>query len=275
MSYFLKHMAGNLWHGRFGIFPEELVTHAISTRLAGISQKPYDSLNLALHVGDRSEDVLQNREIFMNSLHLKAADIVTPQQVHGDRILRVTEAERGRGSMDYESAIPDTDALITDVPGLPLMLCFADCTPILFVDPEHEAIGIAHGGWKGTMKKIGQKTLQAMEQEFGTDPSQCLAGIGPSIGPCCYEVGEDVQKACREAFPEDAEKLLSRQQDGSIHLDLWAANRLQLLQAGMKSGNIECAEECTCCRHSWYFSYRADGGTTGRIAAMLALRDDG
>ncbi|MBR0285336.1 MAG: peptidoglycan editing factor PgeF [Selenomonadaceae bacterium] len=273
MSFFLKHMADNLWHGKFGLFPEDIVSHAVSTRMGGVSKAPYSSLNLGLHVGDSAEDVRRNREIFANSLNFKAEDIVTPEQVHGTEVLRVTEELKGRGSRDYGDAIPGTDALITDVPGIPLLLCFADCTPILFVDPEHHAIGIAHGGWKGTVKQIARKTLEAMEREFGTEPEKCLAGIGPSIGPCCYEVGEDVQTACREAFPEDWQRLLAGQKNGKPHFDLWEANRLQLLQAGMEASNIDCAAECTCCRHGWYFSYRADGGTTGRIGAMIGLRE--
>ena len=271
MSFFLRHMMHNLWHGGFSLFPEKLVTHAVSTRLGGVSKAPYDSLNLALHVGDDPVAVLRNRELFANSLYLRAKDIVTPEQVHGDRVLRVTEAERGRGSCSYEDAIPQTDALVTNVPELPLMLCFADCVPILFVDPENHAVGIAHGGWKGTMKKIARKTLEAMQQEFGTDPKDCLVGIGPSIGPCCYEVGENVQEECRNAFPEHWEKLLLQGENGKLHLDLWAANRLQLQDAGVPEQHVDCAEECTCCKHNWFYSYRSDGAT-GRIAAIIALR---
>ena len=273
MSFFLKHMTNNLWHGEFSSFPENVAVHAISARLGGVSGKPYDSLNLALHVGDEPGDVLKNRELFANSLHLRAKDIITPEQVHGDRVLRVTEEDRGRGSGSYADAIPQTDALITNVPGLPLMLCFADCVPILFVDPEKNAVGIAHGGWKGTMQKIAQKTLLAMQREFGTDPRDCLAGIGPSIGPCCYEVGGEVREACRNAFPDVWQKLLIQGEDGKTRLDLWQANRLQLLEAGMPEENVECAEECTCCKHNWFYSYRADGGTTGRIGALIALRE--
>ena len=120
MSFFLKHMANNLWQGRFSIFPEDAVTHAVSARLGGVSKVPYDSLNLALHVGDSSEDVCRNRDIFAGSLHLRSRDITTPEQVHGDFVFRVTEKDRGRGSRAYDDSIPRTDALITNVKG-----CFA------------------------------------------------------------------------------------------------------------------------------------------------------
>lgn len=271
VSYFLQHKQKNLWHGKFSLFPENLAVHAISTRQAGASGKPYDFLNLAFHVGDDAEAVWKNRVIFANSLGLKAEDIVSPQQVHGSKVARVTEEHRGMGAMTYETALEGTDALITDEPGLPLMLCFADCTPVLFLDPEHGAVGLAHAGWKGTMEKIAQKTLEAMEREFGTDPAECLAGIGPSIGPCCYEVGQEVEEACRKAFPEKVDRILV-QKDGKKHLDLWAANRLSLLEAGMLPKNIESAEQCTACENPWYFSHRASGGKTGRIAALIALQ---
>ena len=271
MSYFLQHQQNNLWHGKFSLFPERLAVHAISTRQAGVSKKPYDSLNLAFHVGDDAASVWRNRVIFANSLGLKAEDIVSPQQVHGSHVLRVTAEHRGRGARSYETAIGETDALITDEPGLPLLLCFADCTPVLFLDPEHKAVGIAHAGWKGTMQRIAQRTLEAMSREFKTEPSECLAGIGPAIGSCCYEVGEEIVDACRREFPGKAEKLLSSK-EGKPHFDLWAANRLQLLEAGMQPQNIESAGHCTACERPWYFSYRADGGVTGRIAAIIALQ---
>ena len=272
MSFFLKHMANNLWHGKFSLLPDDLVLHAVSARLGGVSKAPFASLNLGLHVGDDTAAVQRNRELFAGSLGLRAKDIVTPEQVHGTVVQRVGEAQRGRGSMSYEDAIPGVDALITDEPGLPLMLCFADCVPLFFLDPDRPAVGIAHGGWKGTLGRIAQKTVEAMEREFATKPEHCLAAIGPSIGPCCYEVGESVQEECKKAFPEDWPKLLCTQADGSVHLDLWEANRLQLLAAGLDAAQIDCAEECTCCKSNWFYSYRAEGGTTGRIGAMIALR---
>ena len=271
MSYFLQHRQNNLWHGKFSLFPENIALHGISTRQAGVSGKPYDFLNLAFHVGDDEAAVWKNRCIFANSLEMKAEDIVSCQQVHGERIVRVTGDHRGMGAKSYGTAVPECDALMTDEPGLPLMLCFADCTPVLFLDPENKAVAIAHAGWKGTVKKIARKTLLAMGREFGTEPSKCLAGIGPSIGPCCYEVGDEVVEACRKAFPGNEEKVL-QERDGKIHMNLWRANRLQLVEAGMLPENVESADTCTACENSWYFSYRAAGGTTGRIAAMIALQ---
>ena len=277
MSYYLRQSRQNFWLGRFSTFPEDIVQHAISTKLGGVSKPPFDSLNLALHVGDNPQDVLTNRKRFAASLDLNAEDIVTPNQVHGDRVLRVDESHRGRGALNYDDAIKETDALITNTPDLPLMLCFADCVPVLFVDVDNAAIGIAHAGWKGTMSKIAAKTLMAMTDEFGTDPTECLAGIAPSIGSCCYEVGENVITACKEAFPRHIDKLITNR-NGKTYIDLWQANLIQLLEAGMSEENIDIAKECTCCKSAWYFSYRAARTAgkpeTGRIAALISLKSN-
>ena len=275
MSYFLKRTENNLWHGKFSTFPEDLIVHAVSTRLGGVSKSPLDSLNLALHVGDDRAAVLANRKKFVQSLGFKISDIVTPNQVHGEKIFRVDENYRGCGCENYADSIPETDALITDTPDLPLMLCFADCVPIFFVDEDNRAIGLAHGGWKGTLKKIAAKTLLKMQNEFGTRAENCLIGIAPSIGSCCYEIGGAVVDKCKAAFPKNFDELLI-EHDGKIFLDLWRANVLQLLEVGAREENIDVAGECTCCENSWYFSYRAaqkkSFDRTGRIAALIALK---
>ena len=275
MSYFLKHTDNNLWLGKFSAFPNDLVTHAVSTRLGGVSKRPFDSLNLALHVGDEPADVLTNRKKFLLPLGFTLNDIVTPNQVHGDRIVRVNEDYRGCGCANYADSIPETDALITDTPNLPLMLCFADCVPIFFVDVENCAVGLAHGGWKGTLKKIAAKTLLKMQDEFGTRPQDCLIGIAPSIGSCCYEVGGEVVDKCKAAFPDNHDELLI-ERDGKIFFDLRRANVIQLLEVGVPEENIDVSLHCTCCESSWYFSYRAAQkqglDRTGRIAALIALK---
>ena len=262
---------GTEQYGTFSIFPQDLVIHAVSTRFGGVGKTPYDSMNLALHVGDDEVDVVKNRRRFLGWLGLDFERLTTPEQVHGDKILRVGEAEAGRGRRSYGDAIPATDALMTDVPGVPLMLCFADCTPILLFDPVHRAAAIAHGGWKGTVRSIAAKTVHAMAETFGTRPKDCLAGIGPAIGPCCYEVGDEVAKEFRKAFPRFAEEILSVH-DGKIRLDLWKANRLQLAEAGLLPEHIDTAGVCTACHARTFFSYRAEGPTTGRIAAVMAIQ---
>ena len=273
MSYVLEHLGSNLWCGRFTSFDEKICQHGFSGRLGGVSEAPYKSLNMGLHVGDKPEDVWQNRQIFCQSLDAAAAKLVAPEQIHGDRIVRVTEKDAGRGAKVYAEAIAGTDALITNVPGLPLLLCFADCTPVIFLDAEKKAVGIAHAGWKGTVAGIAAKTVARMTEEFGSQPQDIIAGIGPAIGPCCYEVGEEVAAKFREAFPKEHEAVITSK-NGRLHVNLWEANRRQLLQAEILPEHIEMAEACTACEHQWYFSYRADGGRTGRMAALIALKGD-
>ena len=198
---------------------------------------------------------------------------MTPEQVHGEAIQRVGRSDAGRGALSYADSIAKTDALITDEPGLPLLLCFADCTPILLLDPAPRAVGIAHGGWKGTVRRIAAKTVLRMQREFGTRPENVLAAIGPSIGPCCYEVGPEVERQFQEAFSGHEAALFSHPDAaGGTHLSLWAANRLQLEEIGVLREHIDEARTCTACHHEDFFSYRADGGQTGRLGAVIALR---
>ena len=271
MSFSLLEKADNIQAGQFSIFPQKGLEHAISTRFGGVSQAPFDKMNLAMHNGDDKKSVLENRKRFCNAFFLSSANLCTCEQVHSSNIMQVTAVDAGRGAISYEDAIKATDALITNVKNVPLMLFFADCTPILFFDPEHQAIGISHAGWKGTVHKIAQKTVQAMQSAFQTDPKNCLVGIGPSIGPCCYEVGVDVQLQFRKAFPNDVNTILIPFQE-KWKLDLWAANRIQLEEVGISKENIDMAHTCTACNSDVFFSYRADQGKTGRIAAMLCLK---
>lgn len=260
-----------IWVGNFDIFPNDKFFHGISTRHGGYSKGEYKSLNLGLHVGDLREDVIANRRAFCETLGIDGEKTATCQQVHGNKVAVVTESQAGAGFLDYANSIPDTDAMITNVPELPLMLFFADCTPILLADPVHKAVGIAHGGWKGTFASIVEKTVRAMEREYHSCPKDILAAIGPSIGSCCYQIGDDLAEKFKENFPEFQREILSGSK-GNIHLDLQKANTLQLLRAGLKPEHIENAHVCTCCCSEQFFSYRADNGKTGRIAAVIGVK---
>ncbi|WP_418627109.1 peptidoglycan editing factor PgeF [Anaerosinus sp.] len=269
MCRFYIKCKNNLWYGFFNHFNPNLVTQAISTRFHGVSKAEFSSLNLALHNGDNSKDVWQNREAFCLGLGIDAKKIVTAQQVHGTNVLCVDESYLGRGAFDYEEAIENTDGLITNVPDLPLMMFFADCVPILIFDPIKKAIGICHAGWKGTVHRIAQKTVQAMGSSFNSRPEDCLIGIGPSIGPCCFEVDEPVYTQFKQAFPSLTCKQTSKEK---WKINLWEANRLQLKNIGVLDKNIICSNVCTKCNSDVFFSYRADEGKTGRIAAIIQLK---
>lgn len=268
-AYITQYKGDGIWCGAFTHFPDFIV-QGISTRLGGYSEG--DNLNLALHTGDAPDAVIANRRKFCRSLGLDFHRVVTPKQVHGDRIVYVTERDCGRGTLDYQDAIDDCDALITDRADVPLMLCFADCVPILIVDPVHHAIGVSHAGWKGTAKKIGAKTILAMQEKFDTQAKDCLVGIAPSIGSCCYEVDDYVLSEFRKEYRAVDSFFLPTQEIGKYHLDLWQANRLSLEEIGVTSTNIVTANICTACNARILFSYRAEQGKTGRIAAILSLQ---
>jgi len=277
------------YHRLLALEKTGLVQAVISHRQGGISQGPFHSLNLGLRVGDEEELVLENRRRLLQALGLDLDAVVTAEQVHGDRIVRVGQKERGRGARSRETAIEGADGLITDEPGVVLLAFFADCVPIFLLDPERPAIGLAHAGWKGTVLGVAKKALAAMQREFGTDPRRCLAALGPSIGPCCYEVDEKVLRPLAEVYPYWRELVTLPEEPASArfhrgippvaegarrgHLDLWRANLRQLEEAGLRPENIAVEGICTSCQHEVYFSYRADHGRTGRFGAIFTLKE--
>lgn len=269
----LYHTADNLWYGRFSVFPQDKVIHAVSTRFCGVSSAPFDGLNLALHVGDNETAVLKNRRLFSAGLGLEPSYITTCQQVHGNKVACITKENIGAGAFSLNDTIKDTDALITNLQGAALTLFFADCTPIMLYDPVHHAVGAAHGGWRGTAGEISLHTLEMMHEQFGTNPADCLASVGPNIGPCCYEIGDEVAQIFKNLYEKDSSLILRRDETSQkYHLDLQKANVLTLQKAGLKAQNIDTADTCTACNSGIFFSYRADRGKTGRIACIIALK---
>ena len=267
--FILKYGNNGLWYGTFTHFDRLGIKHGISSRLGGMSPQPFTSLNLGLHTGDEDEQVIANRQLFCQGVGVVAKDIVTAEQIHTDKVCVVTKQHIGKGAKKYSEAIKATDALITNVPQIPLMLFFADCVPVLIVDPVQKVIGIAHAGWKGTMDNIAQKTVLSMQTHFGTNPQQCLVGIAPSIGPCCYEVDDVVIMRLKRQF--DNWEQLVRPQGAKWYLDLWQTNRLQLEQIGVQGKNIIVSNVCTACNKELFFSYRAENGCTGRMGAVIVL----
>ena len=239
------------------------VKHGVFTRLGGHSQSPWDSLNTGHTVGDDLEAVEANHDLIFAALGVRREEVVSPHQVHSTTVRVVDERSRGQ-------VCPETDALVTDAPNVALMLRFADCVPILLCDPVRSVVGLAHAGWRGTVAGMAGAVVQAMVHEMGCRPEDIRAGIGPSIGPCCYEVGEEVAEAASSALA-GASGLLESKPNGRWHLDLWAANRRQLAEAGVCS--IEVAGICTACRTDEWFSHRAERGKTGRLGAVIGLSD--
>jgi len=241
---------GELFIGRFGeLLKNRDVFHGFSTRKGGVSKSLYNWLNLGDKTSDLSFRVRENRRGFFSLLGVSEVNLAIPQQVHGDRILRVTEPGN----------YPETDGLITNTPGIGLIVQVADCVPLFFYDSFQKAVGLVHAGWRGTMLKISAKAVQKMGSYFGTNPKDLQIFVGPSIGPCCYEVGSDVASRFPRKYIIDK------------RLDLWRSNRDQLLKAGVKPDKIVMSNLCTACHPEWFFSYRASGGETGRMMAVLGL----
>lgn len=240
------------------------VRAGISLREGGVSAPPRDSLNCALHVGDEPDRVLENRRRLSRAAGFAPEDWTCGEQVHGSRVEVVTAADRGAGRLDRETAFADTDALITREPGVMLAAFFADCVPLIFYDPENRAAGIAHAGWRGTARNVAAETVKAMGEQFGTRPENLLAAIGPSIGPCCYEVDDTVVRQIGIISPD-------RKANGRYMLDLKEANRQFMIKAGLGPNHIEVSGYCTCCRTDLFFSHRGEGGTTGRMAAFIGI----
>ncbi len=190
--------------------------------------------------------------------------IVTVNQVHGENIIRVN-------ALNYQQVrFIHADALITDVPGLAVGVETADCVPVLLFDPVRPAAAAVHAGWRSTVKKIVQKAINRMSEEFGTEPARLIAAIGPAIGPECYEVDEPVMEPVRESFSFWHEVTASRGQD-RWSLDLVKANRMELLQIGLAEKNIHALGMCTSCRKDLFYSYRAEG-KTGRMLSAIMLK---
>ncbi len=235
------------------------LVHAVSTRHGGVSPTPFDSLNLSRTVGDDVDNVARNIERLHLALGLDVRRMVTASQQQADRVAIVGAQEAG-------SRIVDVDALLTDEPGIPLMLRYADCVPILLFDPVRHAIGVVHAGWRGTVARVAAKAARAMFDRYATQPSDLVAGIGPSIGPCCYVVQQDVVDRVKEGFPEPDELLIRR--SGRTYFDMWKANERQLRGLGITQ--IEVAGLCTAEHTDDLYSARAEG-KTGRFGAIIAL----
>jgi YfiH family protein len=252
----------------------KMTSHIIArftTRLDGVSEAPYTSCNLGLHVGDNPEHVVENRARIGAALGIPLEAWVAGDQVHGATVTVVTEELKGRGARELASLLPATDALVTDVPGIGLTTYAADCVPLLFAAEDVQAIGCAHAGWQGTVKKIAANTVRTLAAEYGADPAQIKVWIGPSIGPCCYEVDERVAEQVRDAFPADHPQLLTPNANGRWQLDLWLCNVLALQEAGVRLTNIRREDACTSCRVDTYFSHRKEAGKTGRHAGIIAI----
>lgn len=252
---------GELVYYAFKMWPG--LRHGIFTRKGGCSAAPWASLNMGGNVGDDPEAVQRNHELMYAALNLNAARACTVWQVHSADTIIADGPAAGRRWLGL------ADGLVTDRADTPLTMRFADCTPLLFYDPVQGVIGIAHAGWRGTALGVGANTALTMMESFGCKASNIQAGIGPSIGPQRYQVGEEVVAAVQARFGTTDGLICRDPSDGTAYLDLWAANRLDLQRVGVEQ--IEVAGMCTATLTDEFFSHRAEKGRTGRFGAVLSL----
>ena len=259
-------------HDAFGI------AAGFSTRLGGVSEPPFDTLNVGLHVGDRRRDVLENRNRLARAIGLSLESMVFANQMHRAAIAEVAASDLGRGAHCTENAFAATDGLMTRAAGAALVLTFADCVPILLYAPSVPAIAVVHAGWRGTACSIAALSVALMSSEYGVDRSSIHAVIGPAIGPCCYEVAAETARQVKEkagcAGPSGSEEAASAGTAygaARVSLDLPAENIAQLTEAGVPGSNIARVNICTSCRRDLFFSHRAEGGRTGRFAAFAYI----
>lgn len=257
----------------------EEVSAGFTGREGGISKPPYHSFNLAYHVGDDPNDVLENRRILLDKLGFEIGSWTCAEQVHGKRVAIVKKGDQGKGYIDRSSAFQDTDALVTNVPGVLLTSFYADCVPLYFMDPVKKVVGLAHAGWKGTVQAIAEEVVRTMEKEFGSQSRHIYGAIGPSIGGCCYEVDDTVMDKVRCVLDGISEVSMTSfiespsQNTGKTMLNLKELNRIIMIKAGILPTHIEYTSWCTSCHSDKFFSYRTEGGVTGRMASWIGLKE--
>ena len=227
--------------------------------ICAFSQRPK---NMSLAFGDTRYSLL-NRKKFLASLGINHQDLVCAKQIHSSRVAYVCEKDKGRGALSYDSAIADTDALITDKKNIPLAIFTADCLSIFLYDSKTASIGLVHAGWQSTKENITTKTVKLMQNKFNTKPQDLDVGFGPAIRDCCYEVGREFQD-----FFSDGLKL----RNNKSYLDLAGINKKELLDLGVRQENIFDSRACTLCQNNAFFSFRKEGESCGRMMSVMMLK---
>ena len=253
---------GELSYYTLDIFAGQNLRHGFFMRHGGVSSAPWDSLNTATTVGDTRENIIENRKRIFNAINRPVESIFDVWQVHSNQVICTNDAR------PLDVPPQKADAIVTNRREITLFMRFADCVPIMLFDPFQGVVAMAHAGWKGTVNKIVKKTIEAMQDRYQTKAADIMAGIGPSIGPDHYEVGNDVVEQVEQAFGVAAPELIVNQ-DGRTHLNLWKANEFILRNAGVEK--IQISEICTGCNITDWFSHRVEHGKAGRFGAILAI----
>ncbi len=248
------------------------VRHGFSTRLGGVSRAPFDAMNLGFNRGDDDEAVRENYRRICAAMGVRDADVVLSAQTHTTNVYTATAADRGRG-IAFARGYTDVDGLVTNEPHLVLCTHYADCVPLFFVDPVKRVVATSHAGWRGTVGGIAQRTVERMTAEYGSRPADILAGIGPSIGRCCFEVDTPVWEAFSR-LPFFDSTCYTADGNEKYHIDLWEVNRRYMLRSDVKAENITVTDVCTQCHPDVLWSHRVCGATRGSLAAFISLTDE-
>ncbi|MBC7474316.1 MAG: peptidoglycan editing factor PgeF [Candidatus Sericytochromatia bacterium] len=245
--------------------------HGFTTRIGGISLGAFDSLNLYGNDLEEFNNSLQNRRILAKELGFNHQNIVLAQQVHGKKVHVVKAEDIGRGALNHQQAIPSTDALVTNISGIPIMLLYADCFPILIADIKNKAVGVVHAGWKGTAQSIIIETLQTMIDEYNSKKENLIISFGIGISKKNFEIGEDAKnKLSLVSFSNDCFEI----KENKIFADLIEINKSQALKFGIPEDNIDYNKElCTYDDNKWFYSYRKDNKITGRHGALIFIKE--
>ncbi len=280
----LAEVDGVTWF-RYGGW-DDFVNVGFSSRLGGVSRAPFAALNLALHVADEDDQVIANRRLLAQALDIEVERWVCADQVHGNNVVAVGRAQCAAGLLSRGDALPAADGMMTNDRGVWLTSFYADCVPLYFYDPLRRVIATAHAGWRGTVADIVGEVLRGMAKKYGSDVREVRGLIGPAIGPCCYEVDEQVRAAVAVVLADDenhqggeAGSALAEvckpsvSGQGKFMLDLKRCNQMLMMKAGMLPQHIESSQYCTCCRSDLFFSHRGEQGKTGRMAAWVYMHE--
>lgn len=243
-----------------------LVKHGFSTREGGVSGGCYSSMNLRFNCDDSRENVLENYKIMANTLGMDYEKLVLSKQVHEDNIHTVTDSDAGNGII-FENKFKSADGLITDIKGIPLVTLYADCVPVFFLDKKIGVVALSHSGWRGTVKRIAEKTVEKMKKDYGSKPDDILVAIGPSIQLCHFEVGDDVAEIFIKEF---GDKTVLKFGD-RYHVSMQKAIFMQLTETGIPEENIDDCGICTYCNSELLFSHRKTNGKRGNLGAFIEL----
>lgn len=259
---------------RYDLFSDvPFLVHGFTTRLGGVSEGIYTSMNLSFTRGDRAEDVLANYEILAQEIGIEKSKFVASDQTHTTNIRIVTKDDLGKGII-REKDYTDVDGLMTNEKGVVLFTYYADCVPLFFADKKKKVIALSHSGWRGTKNKMAKVTVEKMCEVYGCERSDIICAIGPSICRSCYEVSQDVKTEFEETFlPEAIADIFMAKANGKFLLDLWKANELILKEAGILEEHIENRRICTCCNKDILFSHRGMEGKRGNLAAFMAIKE--